>query len=212
MSKFHPISTASPLILASSSPRRKRLLRQVCIPFRVLPGRVSEESAVEEPEALVRALAEKKATAACRKGPGQWVLGADTVVVLEDEILGKPEDPKDAASMLSRLSGREHRVITGFAILSPSGRKDHSEEVVTRVRFKELTRREIEAYIETGEPFGKAGSYAIQGIGTFMVESINGSYTNVVGLPVHHVIDGLLKTRALEGFPLKTGVSGAACR
>ena len=202
MSKFEPISTASPLILASSSPRRKRLLRQVCIPFRVLPSRIVEESTTEEPEALVRSLAEKKAKAAARKAAGQWILGADTVVVLENEILGKPENRKDAASMLTRLSGREHRVVTGFSILDPSGAHAHSEEVVTLVRVRKLLRREIDAYIDTGEPFGKAGSYAIQGIGTFMVESITGSYTNVVGLPVSAVIQGLLKAGALKRFPL----------
>lgn len=202
MSRFKPISTASPLILASSSPRRKRLLKQVEIPFLAKPSRIAEDSPVEEPDALVRHLAEKKVLAASRKNGGMWILGADTEVVLEGKVLGKPESRRDAASMLSRLSGREHRVITGFSILAPSGRMAISEEVVTLVRFRKLTRREIEGYIDTGEPFGKAGSYAIQGIGTFMVESITGSYTNVVGLPVSAVIQGLLKAGALERFPL----------
>ncbi len=202
MSKVESISPEHPLILASSSPRRKRLLRQVGIPFRAKPSRIAEESSIVEPETLVRSLAEKKAMAACRKNGGLWVLGADTVVVLGEEVLGKPEDRRDAASMLTRLSGREHKVITGFSILSPSGVPAYSEEVVTLVRFRQFTRREIEAYIETGEPFGKAGSYAIQGVGTFMVDSITGPYTNVVGLPVSAVIRGLLKTGALKGFPL----------
>jgi septum formation protein len=206
ISNVEPISTGFPLILASSSPRRKRLLRQVSIPFRALPSRIVEEGTVEEPEALVRSLAERKAMAASRKRADQWVLGADTVVVLGEEVLGKPESRTHAASMLARLSGKEHRVITGFSILAPGGVPAHSEEVVTFVRVKKLERREIEAYIETGEPFGKAGSYAIQGTGTFLVESITGSYTNVVGLPVSDVIAALLKTGALKGFPLKPEV------
>jgi septum formation protein len=104
--------------------------------------------------------------------------------------------------MLTLLSGKEHRVITGICILDPSGKVAHSEAVTTLVRFIKLTERQIKAYIRTGEPYGKAGSYAIQGIGAFMVESITGSYTNVVGLPLSALIQALLTVGALRGFPL----------
>jgi septum formation protein len=132
---------------------------------------------------------------------GNWILGADTIVTLERRTLGKPKDPEDAGDMLRLLSAREHRVITGFCILDSSGRVVHSEAVVTAVRFKELSEQEITGYIDTREPFGKAGSYAIQGIGAFLVEGISGSYTNVVGLPVCALIQALLSLGALERFP-----------
>lgn len=196
------ISSVFPLILASTSPRRKRLLRQIGVPFRPLPSRIDEGNSQGKPNAIVRELAEGKAKTAFRKAGGHWVIGADTVVVLGDEILGKPADRSDSASMLALLSGNEHTVITGFCILDPSGHPAHSEEVYTLVRIKGLTRGEIEAYIDTGEPFGKAGSYAVQGIGAFMVEGITGSYTNVVGLPVCEVVKGLLRVGAMERYPL----------
>jgi septum formation protein len=104
--------------------------------------------------------------------------------------------------MLMVLAGKEHRVITGFALLDPSGEVAHSEEVTTRVSVRGLSKQEIEAYIATGEPFGKAGSYAIQGIGAFMIEGIAGSYTNVVGLPICAVVQALIHTGALDHFPL----------
>jgi septum formation protein len=196
------ISSTFPLILASASPRRKNLLKQVKLPFRAVPGKIDEESETGEPGARVRSLAEKKGLAAFRKIEGNWVLAADTEVVLDHKVLGKPADRRGAASMLSLLSGKEHKVITGFCILNPSGRPVHSEAVETLVRVIRLTRQEIEAYIATGEVFGKAGSYAIQGIGVFMVQSITGSYTNVVGLPLNAVIRALLKVGALKRFPL----------
>jgi septum formation protein len=200
---FKSIHPGFPLILASASPRRKSLLRQVGLPFKAVPARIKEEDETGQPARIVRALAERKARAAFHKAPNHWVLGADTEVVLGEETLGKPADRRQAASMLALLSGREHTVITGFCILDPAGHAARSEEVETPVKVKKLTRREIEAYIATGEPFGKAGSYAIQGIGTFMVESITGSYTNVVGLPVSEVIGALLGVGALKRFPLE---------
>ena len=195
------IHKASPLILASASPRRKRLLKQLHVPFRSLACDVDEVPLAGDPETDARWLAEKKAAAAFSRAPNRWILGADTMVVLGKRILGKPLDRDDALDMLTRLGGREHRVITGFSILYPGGRPAHSEAVTTLVRMKSLTREEITRYIATGEPFGKAGSYAIQGIGAFMVESISGSYTNVVGLPVCAVIKALVAAGALSGFP-----------
>ena len=129
-------------------------------------------------------------------------MGADTVVVLEEMFFGKPRDHEEARSMLSLLSGKEHRVITAFCVLDPAGSIAHREAVTTLVKMKYLTEEEIRAYVATGEPLGKAGSYAIQGIGSFMVESISGSYANVVGLPVCALIKCLLATAALESYPL----------
>jgi septum formation protein len=151
---------------------------------------------------MVQKLAEKKARAAFGRAGNSWILGADTVVVLDKKVMGKPMDRMHAEAMLAVLSGRGHRVITGFCILAPSGGVAHSEAVITRVRFKRLTRKEIRGYVGTGEPFGKAGGYAIQGIGAFLVEGIIGSYTNVVGLPVSAVIQALLGAAALRNFPL----------
>jgi septum formation protein len=138
------------------------------------------------------------------------VLGADTVVFLESLTLGKPRNREEARSMLKTLAGKEHRVITGFALLDPSGGIVHSEEVTTRVSVRGLSEQEIEAYIGTGEPFGKAGSYAIQGIGAFMIEGIAGSYTNVVGLPICAVIQALIRAGALDQFPLRRSAPAGA--
>jgi septum formation protein len=185
----------------SASPRRKRLLRQVGLPFRALTTRVDEDGERGRPETVVRKLAEKKARAAFKRTGNLWVLGADTEVVMGKKVLGKPLDRRDAEAMLISLSGREHRVITGFCILDPAGETAHAETVVTRVRMKTLTRSEILRYVETGEPFGKAGAYAIQGIGAFLVEGITGSYTNVVGLPLSALIRALTGAGALMTFP-----------
>jgi septum formation protein len=200
--RFQIIDESNPLLLASASPRRKRLLKQVGLPYRALATRVDEDGEEGRPERVVRKLALKKAAAAYRIRANGWVLGADTEVVLDRRVLGKPGDRAEAQAMLSGLSGREHRVITGFCLLDPSGEAAHSESVVTRVLFKRLTRQEIRGYVATGEPFGKAGGYAIQGIGAFLVEGIRGSYTNVVGLPVCEVIQALLGAKALRAFPL----------
>jgi len=198
---FPTISKEYPLILASASPRRKRLLEQVGLPFLSMPSNVEEDRIIGEQIVLPHLLAEKKARAISSKCNNDWILGADTIVVLGDIILGKPRSNDEARSMLHILSGKEHTVTTGFCVLDPSGRVAHSEEITTLVKMKGLNEGEIEAYIATGEPFGKAGSYAIQGMGSFMVETISGSYTNVVGLPVYALIKSLLITGALERFP-----------
>ncbi|MEJ2723449.1 MAG: Maf family protein [Deltaproteobacteria bacterium] len=201
---FYPISQTRPLILASSSPRRRRLLEQIRLPFHVVASRIAEDETLANPSTAAQRLAEKKAESVHSPLRGRWVLGADTVVVLGRAVLGKPRDAQDAHSMLLRLSGRSHRVITGFCILDPSGQKAHSEAVVTRVDVKRLAGREIRSYVATGEPLGKAGGYAIQGLGAFMIEGISGSYTNVVGLPVCALVKALLEIGALEDFPFHT--------
>jgi septum formation protein len=199
---FPTISTEYPLILASSSPRRKRLLEQIGLPFRSLPSNIEEKGVANRTNGQAGLLAEKKAGAVHSISNNGWVLGADTMVVLGETMLGKPGDHDDARSMLLLLSGKEHKVITGFCLLDPTSKVAHSEEITTLVKMKRLSEEEIRAYVATGEPFGKAGGYAIQGIGAFMVEAISGSYTNVVGLPVCALINSLVTTGALKSFPL----------
>lgn len=200
---FSPVSKENPLVLASSSPRRKTLLEQIGLPFRILPSQIEEEGLSGEVSQITKTLAEKKAMAVYRQSPDAWILGADTIVVLGPSRLGKPDDREEARSMLLTLRGKEHEVVTGFSLLDPSGKTVHSQAVSTRVRIKALTEEEISSYIATGEPFGKAGGYAIQGIGAFMVESISGSYSNVVGLPVCALVKALLAVGALRNFPLE---------
>ena len=195
------INKNNPLLLASASPRRKTLLEQIKLPVRILPGHVDEGQVTQKPSLHARILAEAKAKAAAAELKGHWTLGADTIVVLGEVVLGKPQGTQEAAQMLSKLNGKEHEVITAFSLLDPAGSPAHREEVFTRVKMKILSKEEIEAYIATGEPFGKAGSYAIQGTGAFMVESISGSYTNVVGLPLCALVKALLNIGALKGFP-----------
>jgi len=168
-----------------------------------MTGHVHEDTINGDPESVCCLLAQHKATRVYPRARGSWILGADTLVVSDKEILGKPEDNEQAMHMLRLLSGKAHRVVTGFCILNPSGVLALSESVVTRVRVKRLSRQEIDAYVRTGEPHGKAGGYAIQGIGSFMVEGISGSYTNVVGLPLCALIKALVSTGALKSFPIQ---------
>jgi len=201
---YPEISNENPLILASSSPRRALLLRQIAVPFRPVSSNEEEDGYTCEASSRTRILADKKAKAVSQIYNNNWILGADTEVVLDGIALGKPGDPKDAVSMLHLLSGREHSVITGLCLINPSGRVCHSDAVTTLVKMKMLTPMEIEAYAGTGEPFGKAGAYAIQGIGAFLVERITGSYTNVVGLPLCALVKALLAAGAIKGFPLSS--------
>jgi septum formation protein len=196
-----PIDQKHPLILASASPRRKRLLSRMGVPYRVVVSRVDEGGRVDSPETFCRNLAILKAKEVASRENAAWVLGADTIVVIGGMVLGKPENPEDAQRMLSHLSGKDHAVITGFCVQNPEGMMAHSESVTTAVRFKPLSENEIAGYIRTREPFGKAGSYAIQGVGAFMVESISGSYTNVVGLPMCALMKALVRCGALRSFP-----------
>ena len=184
----------SNLILASQSPRRRYLLEQAGLSFSVIPS-AFEEASVQRttPQEMVVTLAKSKADEIADRYPGAWVIGADTVVAIDDAILGKPDTPAEAGKMLKKLSGQTHCVYTGFAIVCKKKQVSIADAVQTRVTFKQLTDQEIDWYIQTGEPFDKAGAYAIQGIGTFLVQRINGSYTNVVGLPVCEVIEILIQ-------------------
>jgi len=182
------------LILASKSPRRRYLLEQAGLKFSVTPSNIDEAKIpLSSPETYVRILSEAKADDISKKYPEKWVIGADTIVLNNGNILGKPGSRDDARTMLKQLSGQTHQVLTGYAICCKAKNRMFSETVKTDVLFKDLTHEEIEWYIHTKEPFDKAGSYAIQGLGTFLVKSIHGSYTNVVGLPVCEVIEFLLK-------------------
>ncbi len=187
------------LILASKSPRRKYLLEQAGISFKVIPSDIDETAdTMSSPQIYVKLLSEAKAEAVSKQYPGKWVIGADTIVVKDGKILGKPVSKADARKMLNTLSGQIHKVFTGYTICCKKKGKKFSETVTTEVLFKELTDDEIEWYIHTSEPFDKAGAYAIQGLGTFLVKSINGSYTNVVGLPVCEVIEFLIREKVLS--------------
>jgi septum formation protein len=173
------------LILASASPRRQELLAQLAIPFMVLPAHIDERVMPGEvPLAYTRRLAYAKAQHVARQFPTAVVLGADSVVVLEHHILGKPQDPDDARQMLSHLSGRMHMVMTAIAILQYARHVVCLDVVQTLVRFRPLLPAAIERYVATGEPMDKAGAYAIQGAAAAFVESWTGCYTNVVGLPL----------------------------
>jgi septum formation protein len=186
------------LILASKSPRRSQLLEQAGLTFSVIPSNFEESTvAMSDPNSYVTALAESKALDISQKHPASWVIGADTVVLIDGIILGKPTSRGEARDMLQRLSGKTHQVVTGYCICCKKTSRFFSETVRTDVQFKKLSAAEIEWYIHTDEPFDKAGAYAIQGIGTFLVKSINGSYTNVVGLPVCEIIDFLIKENVL---------------
>lgn len=190
------------LILASKSPRRNDLLEQAGLTFSIIPSDFDESSvAISDPELYVKTLAKSKAIDISKKHPDSWVLGADTIVLIDGSILGKPGSKDEARSMLKQLSGKTHQVITGYCLCCQTKNNIISETVKTDVRFKTLRDAEIEWYIQTGEPFDKAGAYAIQGIGAFLVESINGSYSNVVGLPVCEVMEFLIKEGVVELNP-----------
>lgn len=193
----------SKVVLASASPRRRELLAQVGITLRTVPAAVDETVlAGESAERHVVRLSEAKALAiaARREVPGRWFIGSDTVVVRDATILGKPVDAADAAAMLRSLAGRAHQVVTGFAVHDRATGRMLSGAVVTRVWIKPLTAREIAGYLATGEPFDKAGAYAVQGQGAFMVPRIEGSYSNVVGLPLCEVLAALEQLGAPPPF------------
>jgi len=173
------------LVLASASPRRAEILRRVGWPFTVHAVNIDESRHDgEDAESYVKRLAREKATAAALRCPSQLVLGADTVVVVDNEILGKPADEADACRMLRLLNDRWHQVLTGVALIhSRTGRSVIAHEV-TEVRFAAMSADEINWYVSTGEPMDKAGAYAIQGRGARFIKEIKGDYLNVVGLPV----------------------------
>jgi len=186
------------IILASASPRRMELLESAGIDFDVVAGNAPEEILPGEgPLDHVLRLARDKAFEVAARSDGRFFIGADTIVLCDGEIMGKPKDAADAERMLRKLSGVSHAVITGFAIYDKARESLVSDAATTRVYFKNLRDEEISAYIATGCPFDKAGAYAIQGGAAHMVERIEGSYTNVVGLPLCEVVEALRKIGAI---------------
>lgn len=180
------------LILASASPRRRELLQQAGVAFTVIPSRATEDVLPgEAPADYALRVAEAKARDVARNYPGSLVLGADTIVVIDGQILGKPKDQVDGYRMLRLLSGRRHGVMTAFVLINGSGHTETRQIVTTTVTFKSLADSQIHDYLATGEPFDKAGAYAVQGIGAALVDKVEGSYTNVVGLPVDEVLAAL---------------------
>lgn len=190
------------LILASQSPRRKYLLEQAGLTFKIIPSNFDESSIpISLPNNYVKKLAMAKAMDVADNYSQEWIIGADTIVLLNNKILGKPDSRAHARKMLQGLSGKTHQVLTGYAILCKAKQHQFAGIAITDVHFKTLSKNEIEWYIHTKEPFDKAGAYAIQGLGTFLVKKINGSYTNVVGLPVCEVIEHLLKEDVIQINP-----------
>ncbi|HKW03163.1 MAG TPA: Maf family protein [Vicinamibacterales bacterium] len=185
------------LLLASASPRRRELLLAAGFECEILPVPIDERRLeAEQPAQYVERLARQKAAAAAARAPEAFVLGADTVVVQGSEVFGKPADAENAAAMLRRLSGRAHDVFTGVALAWPGGIVADVDR--TRVWMNALTETDIASYLATGEPFDKAGAYGIQGWASRFIPRIEGSYSNVVGLPVALVVQLLDRARAAK--------------
>ncbi|MFV9510875.1 Maf family protein [Tepidibacillus sp. LV47] len=173
------------IILASSSPRRKELLELVGIPFRIHASHVSEKVSIDlTPSQVVEELALRKAKDVSKFYHEGLVIGADTIVVLDGQILGKPKDRSEAFAMLKKIQGKTHTVYSGVAIVDCQSKRQIVAHQKTKVKMKPLSDDEIDAYIATNEPLDKAGSYGIQGIGAILIEKIEGDYFNVVGLPL----------------------------
>jgi septum formation protein len=177
------------IVLASASPRRRHLLEMLGIPHVVQPADVDETRLPGEvPEAMAVRLAAAKASAVHVRRPDDLVLAADTVVTIDDQVLGKPENQADAERMLALLSGRGHRVVTGVALALPGGEvRDRYD--VTHVWFRELSPELIRSYVATGEPLDKAGSYGVQGVGAVLIERVDGDFFSVMGLPLRLVVE-----------------------
>jgi len=184
MNPFLPGDIQSDLVLASASPRRKEILERLGFEFEIIPAGLEEDQTLsEDPERNVKLLAELKGVDVQRVRPRKTIIAADTVVMCDAVALGKPADSGEAFEMLRSLSGRGHSVITGVAIIAPPNRRIIESESTT-VYFRDITDAEIARYIDTSEPFGKAGAYAIQGFASAFIDRIEGCYFNVVGLPV----------------------------
>lgn len=180
------------IILASASPRRKELLKAIGLQFKVEPSNYEEDiSSASDPYELVKSLSLAKARAVAANHRSALIIAADTLVVCEGRLLGKPHTETEAREMLEAINGKQHSVITGFTIMDSGDNRAVSGSVETRVYMKRLTSEEIRAYVKSGEPLGKAGGYAIQGLGLVIVERIEGDYFNVVGLPLCALAESL---------------------
>jgi septum formation protein len=190
------------LVLASASPRRRELLQNAGIPFIIQPSKIPElPREGEAPQACAERLAREKALDVFRQRPHDFVLGADTIVIVDGQILGKPRDARDAARMLHLLAGKTHQVTTGVCLIVPNDKGESAIEdtrsETTLVTMSELNDEDIQSYIATGEPLDKAGAYAIQGIASRWISRIEGDYFNVVGLPVSLVYRMLRENGAI---------------
>ncbi len=180
-----PALTVPKIVLASASPRRIEILRIAGWDFYTAPADVDEtRHAGENATAYVKRLAREKAGAAAKRNPNRITVGADTTVLIDDEILEKPRDPEDARRMLRLLQGQWHKVVTGICVIDPSCSTTTVAHEITEVKFAAMTDDEIDWYVSTGEPMDKAGAYAIQGLGARFIEAVRGDYLNVVGLPL----------------------------
>ena len=185
-------------VLASSSPRRRELLASIGLPFEVIPSAVPEERQPDEtPEEYVARLSRQKAAAVAEGNRDRWIIAADTTVVIGDEVLEKPRDANDAKRMLATIAGKTHVVYTGVTLKCLARGYVETHVATTEVRMLALTPHDIEWYVATGEPMDKAGAYAAQGVGGMFIDSIHGSYTNVVGLPLALLLQ-MLRRAGLE--------------
>jgi septum formation protein len=187
-----PDNNMKTIILASASPRRKELLQRIGLKFKVDPSNYEENISSElEPHELAKSLSLEKAKLVAEKHMNALVIAADTFIVFEGKILGKPRTETEAKEMLETISGRQHSVITGFTIIDTENNKALSKAVETKVYIRKLSSNEIDAYVESKEPLDKAGAYAIQGLGSVIVEKIEGDYFNVIGLPLSALAETL---------------------
>lgn len=188
-----------PLILGSGSPRRREFFNDLGLDYTVQIATIDETAKSGElPEAFVSRMAEEKAEDICLKNKESWVIAADTIVCLNNNILGKPKDAEDAVEMLCSLSGREHTVLTSFCLMNLSKQFVETRTVATQVLFAPFAVETARSYVKTGEPLDKAGSYGIQGIGGSLVERINGSVSNVIGLPLAELVNCLQKNALIS--------------
>ena len=188
-----------PLILASGSPRRREFLEQLGLKFSIQPAHIDETPLPEEaPEDFARRMAVDKARTLSGSYPTSCIIAADTVVALGDTLFGKPADSAEALFFLQQLQGKTHRVITGIAVLHEEKAIQESEIEITEVTFDRFALPVLQAYVNSGDPLDKAGAYGIQGLGTFLVCSITGSYSNVVGLPLNQLLSLLLRHQIIQ--------------
>jgi septum formation protein len=181
-----------PIILASASPRRKALMDLIGLEFTVDTGSYEETMDIDlPPSKLAKFLSLKKAEAVMSRHKNAVIVAADTFIVFHGELMGKPRDAEEARKMLRKLSGKTHSVITGYTIIDTEHRKELSRAVETKVTFRRITGKEIDAYVRSKEPLDKAGAYAIQGLGAVFVRRIEGDYFNVIGLPLNSLVESL---------------------
>jgi len=200
-----PYMSIQPLILASGSPRRRQLLAEAGLDFQIKVSKVEEPAPLtdESPRKYAERMAQLKAWDVASRNSKKTILSADTIVVLEKQIMGKPASTTEALHMLQTLSGNTHQVITGCCLILPSSQAPIAFSVKTDVLMRQSKREELEGYIASGESMDKAGAYAIQGMGGFMVRAIRGSYSNVVGLPLAEVLDILIANKVIASKKIK---------